>query len=81
MTMSEPTTEAGKRPYTEQDIDDIQWLVWYARKVKGRSREVARQALDENPFIRPSEARAEGYKEGLVKGLTLYYAAVLRTDR
>ena len=48
--MAEPLTP---EPY---EIDDLAWLVWYARKKRGKAEDVARAAWDENPYIRRSSA-------------------------
>ena len=60
--MAEPLTpEPG-------EIDNLAWLVWYARKRRGKAEDVARAAWDENPFLRRAEYRAasqgdEGLRE------------------
>lgn len=45
-------------PYTEQDVRDAQWLVWFARKARGDAESIARRALDQNPALRFSEREA-----------------------
>ena len=37
------------------DLDVADWLVWYARKNGGKSRDVAQRALEEYPALRFSE--------------------------
>lgn len=39
--------------------EDVEWLVWYARKKKGTVAEVTQRALDENPGLRPGGWGAE----------------------
>jgi len=43
----------------EQDLahrSDIEWLVWFARKTKGKAADVAREAMDQNPGLRAALA-------------------------
>lgn len=42
------------------DLDVAEWLVWFARKTRGKARDVAKQALDQHPGLRFSERALQG---------------------
>lgn len=52
-------------PYTEGDIDDIEWIVWFARKQRGTAREVALSALEQNPTLRFTERESAARRTAL----------------
>jgi hypothetical protein len=65
------STAEATRPNLAPTRDDVEWLIWYARKVKGTVTEVAQRALDENPGLRPGgwatppSEEATGLREAL----------------
>jgi hypothetical protein len=69
--LATPPSEKATRPNLAPTRDDVEWLIWYARKVKGTVTEVAQRALDENPGLRPGgwatppSEEATGLREAL----------------
>jgi len=60
ITATPPSVRSGllRTPEPEalrDDVDTLQWLVWFGRKSRGTPGEVVRRALEQNPDLRISE--------------------------
>ena len=48
---------APTRPDSGMRAEDVEWLVWFARKSKGTVAEVAQRAIEQNPALRDTGPR------------------------
>lgn len=62
MTRDIPPLSLETRPGS--DIDDLSWLVWFARKQRGRAVQVAEWAWDQNAALRIFEREREAARLG-----------------